>query len=167
MMLKYFKLSFSIRLRRRPVIRQSRRSLSYVLQVALLPSTLLRNHTSVKLHVKHQCHPKNNPIGKTKKPLAKQRRLCICIDFSLYDFSQLLRRKSIKTSLSNCLLATEKRQFFTTSLSFRYLCDFCRHISLYDTFACLTWQIVAFYLCFRHQSVNETFARKRLGTTNV
>ena len=50
---------------------------------------------------------------------------------------------------------------------FRYLCNFCRHISLYDTFACLTWLTVTYYLCFRHQSFNVTFARKRLDTTNV
>lgn len=149
------------------MIRQSRRCLQYVLQVALLPSTLLRNYTSVKLHVKLQCHPKNNPIGKTKKPLAKQRRLCICIDFSLYDFSQLFRRKPIKT---HCQISHSQRKsdnFPQRHCPFRYLCDICRHISLYDTFACLTWQTVAYYLCFRHQSFNVTFARKRLGTTNV
>lgn len=107
MILKYFKLSFSIRLRRRPALHPSRRSLSYVLQVTLLPSTLLRNYTSVKLHVKHQCNPKNNPIDKTKKSLAKQRRLCICIDFSLHDFSQLLRRKPIKT---HCQISHSQRK---------------------------------------------------------
>lgn len=144
MILKYFKLSFSIRLRRRPVLHPSRRSLSYVLQVTLLPSTLLRNYTYVKLHVKHQCHPKNIPIGKTKKSLAKQRRLCICIDFSLHDFSQLFRRKPIKTHCQISHSQQKSDNFPQRHCPFRYLCDFCRHIPLYDTFACLTWLTVVY-----------------------
>lgn len=142
MMLKYFKLSFSIRLRRRPALHPSRRSLSYVLQVTLLPSTLLRNHTSVKLHAKHQCNPKNNPIGKTKKSLAKQRRLCILYRLFPIRFLATFATKANQNSLSDFSLATKKRQFSTTSLSvsifIRFLSTYLiiRHFCLFNIANC-------------------------------
>ena len=127
-MLKYFKLSFSIRL-----LWQSSDTpkspmfaicfTSYPTAVDALTQLHLR-----QVAVKHQCNPKNNPIGKTKKSLAKQRRLCILYRVSMHDFSQLLRRKSIKTSLSNFSLATKKRQSSTTSLS---VSIFMRFLSTY------------------------------------
>lgn len=150
------------------MLHPSRRCLPYVLQVTLLPSTLLRNHTSVKLHVKHQCNPKNNPIDKTKKIARKTTATLYfissfpcTISLNFFDESQLKLRCQISHS------QRENDNFPQRHSPFRYLCDFCRHISLYDTFICLTWQTVAYYLCFRHQSVNVTFARKRFGTTNV
>ena len=127
-MLKHFKLFFRIRLRRRPMLRPSRRCLPRVLQVALLPSTLLRNHTYVKSHVKHQCHPKNIPIGKTKKSLAKQRRLCILYRVFPVWFLTTFSTKVNQNSLSNFSLATEKRQFSTISLS---VSIFMRFLSTY------------------------------------
>ncbi len=64
------------------------------------------------------------------------------IEFSMHDFSQLLRRKSIKTSLSNFSLATEKRQFPTMSLSvsifMRFLSTYLiiRHFCLFNMANC-------------------------------
>ena len=125
------------------MLHPSRRCLPFVLQVTLLPSTLLRNYTYVKLHVKHQCNPKNNPIGKTKKNRSQNSGdFVFYIEFSMHDFSQLLRRKSIKTSLSNFSLATEKRQSSTTSLSvsifMRFLSTYLiiRHFCVFNTANC-------------------------------
>lgn len=125
------------------MLRPSRRCLPYVLQVTLLPSTLLRNYTYVKLHVKHQCNPKNNPIGKTKKNRSQNSGdFVFYIEFSMHDFSQLLRRKSVKTSLSNFSLAKKKRQSSTTSLSVSIFMRFLpayliiRHFYTFNTANC-------------------------------
>lgn len=150
MMLKYFKLSFSIRL-----LWQSRvtsKSPMFAICFTSCP-TAVDAITQPYFHqvaVKHQCNPKNNPIGKTKKIARKTAATLYfisgfpcTISRNFCDESQLKLRCRISHSQRKSDNLPQRH------CPFRYLCDFCQHISLYDTFACLTCLTVVYYLCFR------------------
>ena len=151
MILKYFKLSFSIRL-----LWQSRvtsKSQMFAICFTSCPTAVdaLTQLYLRQVARKAPMQSEKQSNRQNKKKIARKTAATLYLYcFSLYDFSQFLRRKPIKTSLSNFSLATKKNDNFPQRhCPFQYLCDFCRHISLYDTFACLTWQTVAYYLCFR------------------
>ena len=129
MMLKYFKLSFSIRL-----LWQSRVTskspmfaicfTSYPTAVDALTQLYLRQ---VARKAPMQSEKQSNRQNK-KNRSQNSGDFVFYIEFSMHDFSQLLRRKSIKTSLSNFSLAKKKRQFSTTSL---FVSIFMRFLSTY------------------------------------
>ena len=162
MMLKYFKLSFSIRL-----LWQSRdtpKSPMFAICFASCPTAV---DALTQLYLRQVARKAPMQSEKQKSRSQNSGDFVFYIEFSLFDFSQLLRRKSIKT---HCRIAYSQRKndnFPQRHSPFRYLYAFCRHISLYDTFECLTWLTVVYCLCFRYQSVNVTITRIRLGTTNV
>ena len=150
MMLKYFKLSFSIRL-----LWQSRVTskspmfaicfTSYPTAVDALTQQYLRQvarkapmqseKQSNRQNKKNRSQNSGDFVFISSFPCTISRNFC--------DESQLKLR---------CRISHSQRRndnFPQCHCPFRYLCDFCRHISLYDTFACLTWLTVVYYLCFR------------------
>lgn len=162
MMLKYFKLSFSIRL-----LWQSRdtpKSPMFAICFASCPTAV---DALTQLYFRQVARKAPMQSEKQKSRSQNSGDFVFVLIFPC-TISRNFCDESQSKFIVDLLHSQRKSDNFSQRhYPFRYLCDICRHISLYDTFVCLTWQTVAYYLCFRHQSVNVTFARKRLGTTNV
>lgn len=143
MMLKYFKLSFSIRLRRQ--FRVTSKSPMFAICFTSYPTAV---DALTQLYLRQVARKAPMQSKKTIQSAKQKSRsqnsgdFVFYIEFSMHDFSQLLRRKSIKTSLSNFSLATKKRQSSTTSLSvsifMRFLSTYLiiRHFYTFNTANC-------------------------------
>lgn len=168
MILKYFKLSFSIRL-----LWQSRVTSKSQMFAICFTSCPTAVDALTQLYLRQVA--RKAPMQSEKHSNRQNKKVARKTAATLYFISSfpctISRNFCDESQLKlRCRISHSQRKsdnFSQRHCPFRYLCDFCRHISLYDNFACLTWLTVAYYLCFRHQSVNETFARIRLGTTNV
>lgn len=168
MMLKYFKLSFSIRL-----LWQSRVTSKSPMFAICFTSCPTAVDALTQLYLRQVA--RKTPMPSEKQSNLQNKKIARKTAATLYFISgfpcTISRNFCDESQLKlRCRISHSQRKSDNLPqrhCPFRYLYAFCQHISLHDTFACLTWQIVAYCLCFRYQSVNETFARKRLGTTNV
>ena len=149
MMLKYFKLSFSIRLRRQ--FRVTSKSpmfaicfTSYPTAVDALTQLYLRQVArKAPMQSEKQSNRQKKIARKTAATLYFISSFPCTISRNFCDESQLKLRCRISHSQRKSDNLPQRH------CPFRYLCDFCQHISLYDTFTRLTQQTVAYYLCFQ------------------
>ena len=150
MMLKYFKLSFSIRL-----LWQSRVTSKSPMFAICFTSYPTAVDALTQLHLRQVARKTPMPSEKQSNRQNKKNRSQNSGDFVFYiGFPCTISRNFCDESQLKlrCRISHSQRRndnFPQCHCPFRYLCDICRHISLYDTFTCLTWLTVVYYLCFR------------------
>lgn len=143
MMLKYFKLSFSIRL-----LWQSRDTPKSPMFAICFTSCPTAVDAITQLYLRQVARkapmPPEKQSNRQNKKIARKTAatLYFISNFPCTISRNFFRRKPIKTSLSNFSLATKKRQFSTTSLSvsifMRYLSTYLiiRHFCLFNMANC-------------------------------
>ena len=146
-MLKYFKLSFSIRLRRQ--FRVTSKSPMFAICFTSYPTAV---DALTQLYLRQVA--RKAPMQSEKQSNRQNKKVARKTAATLYFISSFpctISRNFFDVSQSKFIVEFLTRKGETTIFHhcpFRYLCDFCQHISLYDTFARLTQQTVAYYVCF-------------------